>query len=143
MNFKRRCFFTCVNGVVASLALISGAALAASSVNQAHVAVLAAKTGAAHIRLAQARDSVEHDISTEDSPLIEDTGSQPASMAAPAAASRKPEAAAVPLPPSDSADDTASRKAPEDSSESRTSPQRFVPSEQLRADFDVSFPIDI
>jgi len=29
------------------------------------------------------------------------------------------------------------------SAESKPSPQRFVPSEQVRADFDVSFPIDI
>jgi hypothetical protein len=29
------------------------------------------------------------------------------------------------------------------SAEQKASPQRFIPSEQVRADFDVSFPIDI
>jgi len=34
-------------------------------------------------------------------------------------------------------------EAPRDSAAGKGSPQRFVPSEQVRADFDVSFPIDI
>jgi hypothetical protein len=42
------------------------------------------------------------------------------------------------------ADKTAAGKPkPAASAADKSSPQRFVPSEQVRADFDVSFPIDI
>jgi hypothetical protein len=41
-------------------------------------------------------------------------------------------------------DDPAARKPAEKSAaDQKQSPQRFIPSEQVRADFDVSFPIDI
>jgi hypothetical protein len=40
----------------------------------------------------------------------------------------------------ESADAAATEKSPADA---KASPQRFIPSEQVRADFDVSFPIDI
>jgi hypothetical protein len=43
-------------------------------------------------------------------------------------------------PKSEAQDDT---QAPPSASTGKPSPQRFVPSEQVRADFDVSFPIDI
>ncbi len=37
----------------------------------------------------------------------------------------------------------AAKNAAGDASKKGSSPQRFVPSEQVRADFDVSFPVDI
>lgn len=40
-------------------------------------------------------------------------------------------------------DDKAATAKTEDATEAGASPRRFVPSEQVRADFDVSFPIDI
>ena len=38
---------------------------------------------------------------------------------------------------------TAADKAGADKGKDKASPQRFIPSEQVRADFDVSFPVDI
>jgi hypothetical protein len=79
----------------------------------------------------------------------------PAKPAAPpAAAPAKPAAAESATPKSDedskakeqdkAADDkTAGKPKPAASAADKSSPQRFVPSEQVRADFDVSFPVDI
>jgi hypothetical protein len=39
--------------------------------------------------------------------------------------------------------DPAPKKASPSAADRGASPQRFVPSEQVRADFDVSFPIDM
>jgi len=75
----------------------------------------------------------------------------------PAAAPAKPAAAESATPKSDedpkvkvkegeqpAADKAAAGKSkPAASAADKASPQRFVPSEQVRADFDVSFPIDI
>lgn len=74
--------------------------------------------------------------------------------AAPAAEPAKPAAAESATPKSDEdpkakEDDPAADKAaagkpkPAATAADKSSPQRFVPSEQVRADFDVSFPIDI
>jgi hypothetical protein len=74
--------------------------------------------------------------------------------ATPAPAPAKPAAAESATPKSDedpkvkegdeAADKTAAGKAkPAATAADKSSPQRFVPSEQVRADFDVSFPIDI
>ncbi len=41
------------------------------------------------------------------------------------------------------ADEQADKDAAEKGTAAKGSPQRFIPSEQVRADFDVSFPIDI
>jgi hypothetical protein len=76
----------------------------------------------------------------------------PAATPAPAAA--KPAATESATPKSDedsgvkegdkAADKAAAGKPkPAASAADKSSPQRFVPSEQVRADFDVSFPIDI
>jgi|HigsolmetaAR202D_1030399.scaffolds.fasta_scaffold01431_13 hypothetical protein len=76
------------------------------------------------------------------------------------AAEAPEEPAATPVPATESAQDTkaneqteADSKADEQAAEAKqqekssadekSSPQRFIPSEQVRADFDVSFPIDI
>ncbi|AMN45673.1 hypothetical protein ACG33_00835 [Steroidobacter denitrificans] len=70
----------------------------------------------------------------------------PRTNAAPAAtASAAPQESAPSAIPaqSDPDEDVDAGKAPESTLDGRTSPQRFVPSEQVRADFDVSFPIDI
>jgi hypothetical protein len=75
----------------------------------------------------------------------------------PAATPEKPAAAESATPKSDedpkvkedagAADKAAaagkSKPSPADKAGDKSSPQRFVPSEQVRADFDVSFPIDI
>ena len=45
--------------------------------------------------------------------------------------------------PVDVAKATAGKTKPAPTAADKSSPQRFVPSEQVRADFDVSFPIDI
>lgn len=42
----------------------------------------------------------------------------------------------------DADEEAAAAKSPS-AADKKSSPQRFVPSEQVRADFDVSFPIDI
>jgi hypothetical protein len=67
-----------------------------------------------------------------------ETPKQPAATSTPApqtqadaAAEEKPDAVA------------AERKDGKDTAGKKASPQRFVPSEQVRADFDVSFPVDI
>lgn len=62
---------------------------------------------------------------------------EPAAAAAPEAAK---DAAGEQSTPSPVDEDTKEQKAPVAGG---PSPQRFVPSEQVRADFDVSFPIDI
>ena len=70
----------------------------------------------------------------------------PAKPAPPPAATAEKPAPATPAakPAAESAtaksDEDAKAKA---SDADKASPQRFVPSEQVRADFDVSFPIDI
>jgi cytoskeletal protein RodZ len=67
-------------------------------------------------------------------------GKQPAPAAAskePASAPASKETAAV---PDEDADPSPPAKTDADKG---PSPQRFVPSEQVRADFDVSFPVDI
>lgn len=72
----------------------------------------------------------------------------------PAATPAKPAAAESATPKGDEdpkgrEDDAAADKAaagkpkPAATAADKSSPQRFVPSEQVRADFDVSFPIDI
>jgi hypothetical protein len=45
--------------------------------------------------------------------------------------------------PADEDTDPAPKKGAPTAADKAGSPQRFVPSEQVRADFDVSFPIDI
>lgn len=67
-----------------------------------------------------------------------ETSKQPAATSTPApqtqadaAAQEKPDAVAE------------ERKDGKDTAGKKASPQRFVPSEQVRADFDVSFPVDI
>ncbi len=57
---------------------------------------------------------------------------------APASAAPAEERAAA---PSDQEPDATQQESPS-AAEGKASPQRFVPSEQVRADFDVSFPID-
>jgi len=82
----------------------------------------------------------------------EPTPAKPATP--PAAAPAKPVAAESATPKGDEdskvkEEDDAQDKAaagkpkPAASAADKASPQRFVPSEQVRADFDVSFPIDI
>ena len=82
----------------------------------------------------------------------EPTPAKPA--APPAATPAKPAAAESATPKGDEnpkvkEDDAAADKAaagkpkPAATAADKSSPQRFVPSEQVRADFDVSFPIDI
>ena len=56
----------------------------------------------------------------------------PAASATSSGAEGKPSEEEEKLPP-----------APATAADKKASPQRFVPSEQVRADFDVSFPIDI
>ncbi|HEX7116503.1 MAG TPA: hypothetical protein VF193_15360 [Steroidobacter sp.] len=48
-----------------------------------------------------------------------------------------------PANPQAEADEEEQAPPPPKDGQQRASPQRFVPSEQVRADFDVSFPIDI
>lgn len=77
----------------------------------------------------------------------------PAKPEAPAKAEDKPVASAsegkdAPTPQKSPAADakaveTDTAAAAKDSTNKGPSPQRFIPSEQVRADFDVSFPIDI
>ena len=67
----------------------------------------------------------------------------PAFAAEPAAPAEQPAAqdqAKAPAKESQPAADKAAT--PADAKPSKSTPQRFVPSEQVRADFDVSFPID-
>jgi hypothetical protein len=77
-----------------------------------------------------------------------------AAPAKPAATPAKPATAESATPKSDedskvkeadkATDDKAAGKPkPAATAADKSSPQRFVPSEQVRADFDVSFPIDI
>lgn len=87
-------------------------------------------------------------------------GAEPAPAkpaAPPAAAPAKPAATESATPKSDedskakekvkeqdkAADDKTAGKPKPASAADKSSPQRFVPSEQVRADFDVSFPVDI
>jgi hypothetical protein len=77
---------------------------------------------------------------------VEET--KPDAEAKPAAETASPETPPPPIeqskPPSDEIADDAEKLPPPPNSGARgASPQRFVPSEQVRADFDVSFPIDI
>ena len=70
---------------------------------------------------------------------------QETSPAAPAAAESRPPAAAAGAPPAKEAApavDPAAKPATPPASRSPT-PARFEPTEKVRADFDVSFPIDI
>lgn len=76
---------------------------------------------------------------------------------APTSAAVKPPAAVATDKPAAKAADKSTEQAPDavkkpaetaaapsaKSSADKASPQRFVPSEQVRADFDVSFPVDI
>jgi predicted lipid-binding transport protein (Tim44 family) len=65
------------------------------------------------------------------------TKAEQSSKAAPRAAGEKQPAAAAPD------EDVDPAPPPKTEADKGPSPQRFVPSEQVRADFDVSFPVDI
>jgi hypothetical protein len=75
-----------------------------------------------------------------------------AALHAAEAPAEKP-AASAPKPAEETQEQAAEKPAATESAEARPaeksaadqkpSPQRFIPSEQVRADFDVSFPIDI
>lgn len=69
-----------------------------------------------------------------DEPVVQDRAKDPAKDA-----QASPDKAAVP------ADAQAESETPRPgkSAADKSTPQRFVPSEQVRADFDVSFPIDM
>ena len=91
-----------------------------------------AKTGAQE----QAKDPATDPGKSEGKRSI----SEQAEAALKAAAEADGSAAKAP-PPGEAKDETA---APPNGNQGKgPSPQRFVPSEQVRADFDVSFPIDI
>ena len=93
-----------------------------------------AKSGGAKT---DAKEESKKDESTDgDKPSI----SEQAEAALKAAAEADGGAGKAP-PKSENKDDT--EAPPNDSAGKGPSPQRFVPSEQVRADFDVSFPIDI
>lgn len=72
-----------------------------------------------------------------------------ATVPAPAAAAKPTDESAAPKSDEDSKDkdgeqaDPKPKAAATAADKKGSSPQRFVPSEQVRADFDVSFPIDI
>lgn len=70
--------------------------------------------------------------------------STPPPQAAPESASERP-SAKPPVANTGAAagKDTARKPAAASSPDTAGSPQRFTPSEQVRADFDVSFPVDI
>jgi hypothetical protein len=61
----------------------------------------------------------------------------------PASRSAQTEETAAPATPAIDATKPADKSAPAASAADKSSPQRFIPSEQVRADFDVSFPVDI
>lgn len=67
----------------------------------------------------------------------------PAPAAAKPEAAKEPSADAASQSEADKAAEKPADKAEEKGSAAKGSPQRFIPSEQVRADFDVSFPIDI
>lgn len=64
---------------------------------------------------------------------------KPADPAKPATDSKSPADAKAPAAPKPAGD----TKAPTKDPNTPSTPQRFVPSEQVRPDFDVSFPVDI
>jgi hypothetical protein len=66
----------------------------------------------------------------------------PAEAKAPAT-SEQPPASPSAAAKTDAAEDEEKLPPAPSSADKKASPQRFVPSEQVRADFDVSFPIDI
>ena len=69
----------------------------------------------------------------------------PAKTAAAPAAATTPATQPAPAAPAGAtkADESADADAAKNPASKGPSPQRFTPSEQVRADFDVSFPIDI
>lgn len=67
----------------------------------------------------------------------------PAAKQEPEAEAAKGEETAAADAESKTAADKAGDKSGEKAAAGKGSPQRFIPSEQVRADFDVSFPIDI
>jgi hypothetical protein len=71
---------------------------------------------------------------------------KPAQPAAQAPAAKPADESAAPKNDEDSKDqagEEAAKSKATTADKKGSSPQRFVPSEQVRADFDVSFPIDI
>jgi hypothetical protein len=72
----------------------------------------------------------------EPAPAAEKAGDDPRADAAKPPEESKPASG-------EPADDSEAAPPPPPPSSGGASPQRFVPSEQVRADFDVSFPIDI
>jgi hypothetical protein len=103
----------------------------------------AEKAGAAAKPAAEEKKAVADDSKTD---TAQDKGSiaEQAEAALKAAAEADPGGAPSETPKTEAAEakDDA-QVAPTASAGRVSSPQRFVPSEQVRADFDVSFPIDI
>jgi hypothetical protein len=101
------------------------------------------KAGAAEKPVAEEKKAAAEESKTD---TAQNKGSiaEQAEAALKAAAEADPGGAPSETPKTEAADakDDA-QVAPTASAGRGTSPQRFVPSEQVRADFDVSFPIDI
>lgn len=142
MSSKRRRLLICTSVLLAPLALTLDTVADSGDPNSA--AALTVAADAPQIMLAQAQDPDMQDTSAEDSNAPQAAEPRPV----PATASAAPREPGTPAaPPAQSGPDTDTgtdaEKAAESPPDSRASPQRFVPSEQVRADFDVSFPIDI
>lgn len=144
MSSKRRRLLICTSVLLAPLALTLDTVADSGDPNSA--AALTVAADAPQIMLAQAQDPDMQDTSAEDSNAPQAAEPRPVPATA-SAAPREPGTPAAPPAQSgsdtDTDTDTDAEKAAESPPDSRASPQRFVPSEQVRADFDVSFPIDI
>jgi len=142
VSSKRRRLLICTSVLLAPLALTLDTVADSGDPNSA--AALTVAADAPQIILAQAQAPDMQDTSAEDSNAPQAAEPRPV----PATASAAPREPGTPAaPPAQSGPDTDTgtdaEKAAESPPDSRASPQRFVPSEQVRADFDVSFPIDI
>ncbi len=99
------------------------------------------------------KPAAEKPATDERKAAAEESGSDPgqgkgsiaeqAEAALKAAAEADPAGASSEPPKDDDAESNEEAQAPPAAAAAKASPQRFVPSEQVRADFDVSFPIDI
>lgn len=113
--------------------VLSAAALAATALWAAEPTVPATQAGTAKPESSKPQDAAKPGAAAAQA-AKPDTKPDAAKPADPAKPDAKPAAAATAEAAKPDKEKTGSEKA---------SPQRFIPSEQVRADFDVSFPIDI
>jgi hypothetical protein len=109
-------------------------------------ALLVAGFAAVTLALAQQPPAAEPTAEPPPSTAAEPTAEPPPSTAAETPTPTPPTTAEAPAPAGEDDAPTATtgpEPAPNKPAAARGSPQRFEPSEKVRADFDVAFPIDI